>query len=549
MSVLLLLVVAIAVLLLAYRTYGRYVSRILRIDDRNPTPAHTHRDDVDYMPTRVPVVLGHHFASIAGAGPIVGPIIAVSFGWLPAVAWILVGGIFFGAVHDITAMMASIRHQGKSIGEVIQRYVGRAGYRLAMVFTFATLILIIAVFMDIVARTFISVPSAASSSMMFILLAVLFGRVMRVARWSLGAVTFVGVVLMYLTVYAGTLFPMNLGYWIWIFALMSYCLMAAAAPVWVLLQPRDYLNSFLLYGMMALGVLGIVFARPTAVMDYDINLYVSGLGPIFPILFITIACGAISGFHSMVASGTTSKQINRESDARRVGFGGMLIESLLAIIAVSTVIVLTRAEYSEALDTEGPVAMFSRGLGGFMGSLGIPAELAVSFVALTVSAFAVTTLDTCTRLARFVFQEMIASHGGARDGAGTSGSVASAGIARFVKNRHASSAIVVIFSAGLLLSGQFRELWPVFGAANQLLAAISLLAVVVWLKQTRTKVLFVLLPMVFMFTVTLGSLCIIAWNNLKDNNWVLGTIAVILFLLACGLVAAARRQLLESPRA
>lgn len=544
MNLVFLLLFSIVVLTVAYRTYGRYVSRIFKIDDTRPTPAHTHRDEIDYLPTRVPIVLGHHFASIAGAGPIVGPIIAVSFGWIPAIAWILLGGIFFGAVHDLTAMMASIRHEGKSIGEVIQRYIGRAGYRLFMVFAFATLILIIGVFLDIVARTFISVPSAASSSMMFIVLAVAFGKLLRNGRWPLTITTVIGVVLMYLMVYGGTLMPLSLGYWTWVAILMLYCLVAATAPVWILLQPRDYLNSFLLYGMIGFGAVGILWERPSVAMDSEIHLHVSGLGPIFPILFITIACGAISGFHSMVASGTTSKQINRESDVRRVGFGGMLIESFLAVIAVASVIILSRDEFTLGLADKGPVTLFSEGLGGFISSLGIPPALAVSFVALTVSAFAVTTLDTCTRLARFVLQEILATtvptiHRRSR--------IAQI-VQQFAHNRYLATLLVVLFSLGLLFSGQFRELWPIFGAANQLLAAIALLAGIAWLKQTGTSTLFLLIPMIFMFSATLSSLAIIAFNNFALDNKVLGILATVLFALASALLFLAKRQLISTRR-
>ncbi len=530
MSLVGIIIVTIIILSLAYRIYGGWVARKFNLNDDNPTPAHTLRDDVDYLPGKVPVVLGHHFASIAGAGPIVGPIIAVAFGWIPALLWILIGGIFFGAVHDMTSMMASIRHQGKSIGEVIERYIGISGKKLFMTFAFATLILIIAVFIDIVAKTFVSVPSAASASLMFMALAVVFGMVMSRTKTPFWLLSVVGVAVMYVMVYLGTLWPLELSYTWWIVILMGYCIIAAIAPVWILLQPRDYLNSFLLYGMMLFGIIGIFVANPEIQMTTSVELEVSNLGYLFPVLFVTIACGAISGFHSLVASGTTSKQLDKETDAKRVGFGGMLIESLLAVVSVGTVIILTREEYAASLAALGPVTLYSNGLGGFISSLGIPAALAISFVALTVSAFAVTTLDTCTRLGRFVVQESF--QGGASP------------VAELLSgNRYVATTLVAVLSVALLLTGQFQELWPIFGSANQLLAALALLAGTVWLYKKGLNPLFTLIPMIFMFLVTLSSLFIFAWKNFAQNSIVLGIVASLLFVLSVVLILLARKSL------
>ncbi|MCC5926021.1 MAG: carbon starvation protein A [Bacteroidetes bacterium] len=538
MSLIPIIVIAIILLTIAYFTYGTFVSNKLKINDENITPAHKLRDDVDYMPTKTPIVLGHHFASIAGAGPIVGPIIAVAFGWIPALIWIIVGGIFFGAVHDLTSMMASIRHQGKSIGEVIERYIGISGKNLFMIFAFATLILIIAVFMDIVARTFVSVPSAASASVMFMGLALVFGVVMKRARIPFAVLTIAGVAIMYFMVYLGTIYPMELSYWTWILILMGYIFLAAIAPLWVLLQPRDYLNSFLLYGMMLFGLLGIFWANPQIEMTTAVEFEVDTLGYIFPVLFVTIACGAISGFHSMVASGTTSKQINRETDAKKVGFGGMLIESMLAVVSVGTVIILTREEYMSSLAELGPVTLYSQGLGGFISSLGIAAPLAIAFVALTVSAFAVTTLDTCTRLARFLVQEQFQKQ-------------SSIGARVLSENRYLATGIVILFSCALLFTGQFQQLWPIFGSANQLLAAIALLTATVWLYKSGINPLFTLIPMVFMFVVTITSLAIFAWKNFAASSYVLAVVALLLCMLSVALIVFARRSLksmLDEPK-
>ncbi|MEX1137697.1 MAG: carbon starvation protein A [Balneolales bacterium] len=532
MNVIGILLASAFILLIAYRFYGNFIARKFEIDNRNITPAHKQKDGIDYEPAKKPVVLGHHFASIAGAGPIVGPIIAVSFGWVPALLWIIIGGIFFGAVHDLASIMASLRHKGKSIGEIIQIYIGDFGKKLFLIFAFATLLLVIAVFADIVAKTFQAVPAAASSSVMFIGLALLFGFVMKRVRLPFWLISVIGIGLMYMLVFLGEYFPLQLGYGTWILILTGYIFFAAVTPMSTLLQPRDYLSSYLLYGMMVLGILGIFFSNPAIEMDTAIHFNVETLGYLFPVLFVTIACGAISGFHSLVASGTTSKQIDKEDDARVIGFGGMLIETLLAVIAVLAVIVMTRADFVSRLGEIGPVTLFSEGVGGFMSVLGIPLALAVSFVALTVSAFALTSLDTCTRLARFAIQEYFEDQ---KDSP----------VYGLLQNRYASTTLVIIFSLALLLTGQFDVLWPIFGSANQLLGALALLAATVWLAKKGINPIFTLIPMVFMFAVTLLSLVLFAWQNFQDQGYVLGVIATLLFMLAIVLIIMAKNSLSE----
>src|SRR5690554_4126231 len=399
---------AATILILAYFTYGKYVFKKLKIDNKNVAPSHTHGDGVDYVPSKPFVVLGHHFASIAGAGPIVGPIIAVTYGWIPAVIWILLGGIFFGAVHDVGSMVASMRNEGKSIGVIIQNNIGKKGKQLFILFSFATLILVISVFTDIIARTFISNPEVASASILFIGLAIAFGFVSKITahkKHAFAITSIIGGVLMYYFVYLGSQIPLSLDFDLWIYLLLFYAFLASVTPVSMLLQPRDYLNSFLLYGLILAAVAGIFVANPMIEMDTTVTVAPENLGFIFPVLFVTVACGAISGFHSLVASGTTSKQIDKEEDVKVVGFGGMLIETFLAIIAVGAVVVINRADYIDKLDNQGPVSLFAEGLGGMITSLGIPGDFAIGFVALTVSAFALTTMDTCTRLARFTLKE------------------------------------------------------------------------------------------------------------------------------------------------
>ena len=521
------------VLIVAYFTYGKYVFRKLKIDNKNPAPSHTHQDGVDYVPSKPFVVVGHHFASIAGAGPIVGPIIAVTYGWIPAVIWILVGGIFFGAVHDVGSMVASMRNEGKSIGVIIHNNIGRKGKLLFILFSFATLILVIAVFTDIIATTFVSNPEVASASILFILLAIAFGWVNKLTahrKHAFAILSVVGAVLIYYFVFLGTQMPLVLDFELWIYLLLIYAFLASVTPVSMLLQPRDYLNSFLLYGLIIFAVVGIFIANPVIEMDVSVTVAPENLGFIFPVLFVTIACGAISGFHSLVASGTTSKQIDKEEDVKIVGFGGMLIETFLAIIALGAVIVINRTDYLTKLDSQGPVSLFAEGLGAMITLLGIPEGFAIGFVALTVSAFALTTMDTCTRLARFTLQEYF------EDVKGPVGRTLST-------NRYISTAVVVLVSVLLLQSGGFSTLWPIFGSANQLLAALALLAISVWLIKKKVKATFVTIPMFFMFTVTLSSLGIFAWQNFQNQVYVLSIISAVLFVLSVVLILFARQSL------
>ncbi len=533
MSLAVLLLISGIILLLAYRIYGTYVYKRFGLNDDKPAPSHTHRDGIDYEPSKPIVVLGHHFASIAGAGPIVGPIIAVTFGWIPAVIWILAGGIFFGAVHDLGSMAASLRTDGKSIGVIIRNQIGMRGKQLFILFSFSTLILVIGVFSDIIAKTFVANPGVASASILFIFLAMAFGWVNKMVgdkKVAFIILTVIGVILMYFFVYLGMKLPFAKSYEFWILALLGYAFLASVTPVSFLLQPRDYLNSYLLYGMMLAAILGVIVANPEIQMSNEVHVTDENLGYVFPVLFVTIACGAISGFHSLVASGTTSKQLNKVSDAKVVGFGGMLIESFLAIIAVGAVIVLGRSEYIDRLATDGPVSLFSTGIGGMISTLGIPEQFAVGFVALTVSAFALTTLDTCTRLARFTLQEYFED-------------MPQPAAQYVAKNRYISTTLVVVLSVLLLASGEFTTLWPIFGSANQLLAALALLTIAVWLIKKKINALFVTIPMFFMFTVTLASLGLFAWKNFLDEVYVLSMIASLLFVLAISLMVLATNSL------
>ncbi|HDQ43921.1 MAG TPA: carbon starvation protein A [bacterium] len=527
----LLMAAAIVLFTAGYVFYGRFLARRMDIDPLRKTPAHVRRDGVDYVPAKWPVLLGHHFASIAGAGPIIGPIYAAVFGWVPVFLWILVGSLFFGGVHDFTALVASIRHGGKSIGEVIEERIGRSGKRMFLVFTWFMLILVMAVFMNAVAGTFVTEPASATASMLFILLAVLFGLTVYRMKAPLGITSVAGVILLLGCIALGLRFPLTLPYGVWIAALLVYVYAASVTPVWILLQPRDYLNAFLLYMILLGGMAGIFVTRPTVSFP-AVTAFRTDAGFLFPVLFVTMACGAISGFHSLIGSGTTAKQLDRETDARIVGYGGMLIEGILAVVALITAVTLLQPDYFRAVTIAGggPIRVFASGVGGFIASLGIPMEIAVTFAALAISAFALTSLDTATRLGRFVFQEFFENRGGGKS-------------SPLSKNRYIGTTVTVGAAALLMFSGSGAALWPLFGSANQLLAALALLAVTLWLAKAGKKNGFTKIPMIFMFAVTLAALGNLIYDNAVKGNVVLLVIGVVLLGLAGSLIAESVRRL------
>jgi carbon starvation protein len=516
-----LVIIALVFYLLAYKFYGGFITKKLEVNNSKQTPAHTMSDGVDYCPAKSPVLLGHHFASIAGAGPIVGPVIAASFGWVPVYLWVLLGAIFIGGVHDYASIVASVRHQSKSIGYIIQQYIGVSGKKLFLIFAWATLILVIAVFTIIVADTFTHIPSAGTSSMLFMLLAILFGIAIYRLKVPLWIATVIGVVLLFLSIPAGNLFPLQLNSLTWQLILFAYIFIASTVPVWILLQPRDYLNSFFLYALMIGGLVGVFFAAPTINIPAFNAFSLDKVGYLFPALFVTVACGAISGFHSIVGSGTTAKQLDKETDGRIVGYGGMLIEGLLAVLSLVAVASMVNKEFIDILTTKGPVPAFSLGVARFINAIpviNVSIPTAQTFTALAVSAFALTSLDTATRLARFMFQEYFENKENETE--------------KLLQNRYVSTAITVVFGAALTFSGQTMSIWPVFGSANQLLAALALLALTVWVANLNKSYLFVMIPMVFMFAVTLTALGMLIYTNFIASNYTLSVISILLFTLA-----------------
>jgi len=517
-----LVLIALIIYVIAYKLYGGFLSNRLEVNNNKQTPAHTMSDGVDYCPAKAPILLGHHFASIAGAGPIVGPVIAAGFGWMPVYLWVVFGSIFIGGVHDYASIVASVRHQSKSIGFIIQSYIGVSGKKLFLIFAWATLILVIAVFTIIVADTFVHIPSAGSSSILFMLLAVLFGIAIYRLKVPLWIATIVGVVLLFLSIPAGNLFPLQLDALTWQLILFAYIFVASTVPVWILLQPRDYLNSFFLYALMIGGLVGVFFAAPSINIPAYNTFSLEKVGYLFPALFVTVACGAISGFHSIVGSGTTAKQLDKETDGRIVGYGGMLIEGMLAVLSLVAVASMVNKEFIDILTTKGPVPAFSLGVARFIHAIPIfnfSVESAQTFTALAVSAFALTSLDTATRLARFMFQEYFENKEKEKKSV-------------FVTNRYVSTAITVAFGAALTFSGQTMSIWPVFGSANQLLAALALLSLTVWVANLKKGYLFVMIPMIFMFAVTLTALGMLIYTNFVATNYILSIISVLLFTLA-----------------
>ena len=504
MNSVVLILLAIVIFVVAYLTYGRYLAKTWGLDPSRKTPAHELEDGVDYCPAKTPVLMGHHFSSIAGAGPINGPIQAAFFGWLPCFLWIVIGGIFFGAVQDFGSIFVSIRHQGKSLGEVIEENIGRKSRVLFTVFAWLVLLLVIAAFADIVANSFTGSAangSVATASMLFIVLAIGFGFAVYRKNAPMVVASVVGVLLLAACVAIGLAFPIELPKTFWIAFVFIYIMIASVTPVWILLQPRDYLSSFLLYFMIIAAVVGIFAAHPAIEIPAFIGFKV-GNSYLFPVLFITIACGAISGFHSLIGSGTTSKQLDNEKDALLVGYGSMLIECVLAVISLIAVATLTTDGQYAAAGYTSPTAVFATAISGFFATIGF-SETAVSatytIIALAVSCFCLTSLDTATRLGRFMFQELFA---------GTE-----AGKKLKLDNMYVATIITAVFGFILCLAG-YQKVWPLFGACNQLVAVPAFLAIGTYLKRQGKNNKMLYIPIVFMSCATLVSLFFSFKNNL-----------------------------------
>ncbi|HPC36548.1 MAG TPA: carbon starvation protein A [Candidatus Marinimicrobia bacterium] len=541
MSGIILILVVFLIFGFAYRFYGNFLSRKFRIDKNRPTPAHTNYDGVDYVPAKLPVLFGHHFASISGAGPIVGPIVAAAFGWLPAALWIMFGSVFLGGVHDFGAIVASIRHRGHSIADVIEKNIGLKGKQLFLLFCWSTIVLVIAVFTNIIADTFVSSPSSATTSIYFIGLAILFGLAIYRFKVPFGLATVIGVILLFGSIYVGIYFPIHASRQFWQWSLFGYIFIASVAPVWILLQPRDYLNSFLLFALLIGGLIGVFFARPAININPFNGFNIQGIGPLFPLLFVTIACGAISGVHSLIASGTTSKQLSSESHARVIGYGGMLVEGLLAILSLVAVASLSNTEFSDFYSSKNFVMAFAEGVGRFLCAipfLNISIHSARIFTSLAVSAFTLTTLDTVTRIGRYTFQEFfeMTEHTSVKQNI-------------LVRNRYLTTLITVACGAALTFSGKSDSIWPVFGSANQLMAALAFFTISIWLADIKENYLFTLIPGVIMLIITVTALCSLSYRNLIINhNYLLGITAVIILIMAIVLTFITFKFIIQEAR-
>lgn len=515
MNGLVIVLIGIVCLGAGYLLYGRWLANKWGLDPKAKTPAFTHEDGEDYVPSSKFTVFSHQFSSIAGAGPVTGPILASVFGWVPVLLWLIVGGLFFGAVQDFGALYASVKNEGKSMGMIIEKYIGKTGRKLFMLFCWLFTLLVIAAFTDMVAGTFVAKgvegmtektanadASAASISMLFIVVAIIFGLAQKsivkagkkMNEWVKAIVAIVLLVAMFAV---GMALPIYATKSAWIYIIMAYLFLASVMPMWLLMQPRDYMTTFMLLGMIIGAVLGVVVAHPSMNLN-AFNGFTLGSGAskqmLFPTLFVTIACGAVSGFHSLVSSGTSSKTISNEKDMPMVGYGAMVVESLLGIVAL---VVVGAVAVNGTKPAGTPFAIFSTGVAGFLEKLGVPVHVATVFMTMCVSALALTSLDSVARIGRMSFQELF--YGDSTDPATMTP------VQRVLTNKYFAT-VITLFFGYLLTLGGYNNVWPLFGSANQLLAAMVLIAIAVFLKTTGRTGWTLYAPMFIMLAVTFTAL-------------------------------------------
>lgn len=507
MNGLVIILIGIVALGAGYLLYGRWLAKKWGIDPNAKTPAYVHEDGEDYVPSSKFTVFSHQFSSIAGAGPVTGPILASVFGWVPVLLWLIIGGLFFGAVQDFGALYASVKNEGKSMGMIIEKYIGKTGRKLFMLFCWLFTLLVIAAFTDMVAGTFVGVgvegmaaetayanSAAASISMLFIVVAVIFGLIQKkVGKMNEVVKAVVAIALLVGMFAVGMALPMYATKTAWIYIIMAYLFLASVMPMWLLMQPRDYMTTFMLLGMILGAVVGVIAAHPSMQLNAFNGFHVNGSG-LFPTLFVTIACGAVSGFHSLVSSGTSSKTISNEKDMPMVGYGAMVVESLLGIVSL----VVVGAVAVNGTKPDGtPFAIFSSGVAGFLETLGLPVQFATVFMTMCVSALALTSLDSVARIGRMSFQELF--YGDSTDPATMSP------VQRVLTNKYFAT-VITLFFGYLLTLGGYNNVWPLFGSANQLLAALVLIALAVFLKTTERTGWTLYIPMFTMLIVTFTAL-------------------------------------------
>lgn len=515
MNGLLLLGLAALILVVAYLCYGRYLVKTWGIDPNATTPAVAKEDGTDYVPTNKWSVFAHQFSSIAGAGPVTGPVMAMVFGWLPAFLWVVIGGVFFGAVQDFGALYASVKSEGKSMGQIIEKYIGRTGKKLFFLFCWVFTLIVIAAFADMVAGTFNGFSaegtklapnaSAASISILYVFVAMAFGLLLRKVNLEGWPKVVLGIVLIVAMLAVGIKFPVYATKTTWIYLVFIYIFFASVTPMWLLKGPRDYLTTFLFIGMIAAAVVGVFLSNPTVTVPAFTGFKSATGSYLFPTLFVTIACGAVSGFHSLVSSETSSKMVKNEKDMLQVGYGSMLLESLLAVLVIVIVGSLPNLKQTGVLDTAlanmaladtaTPFTKFSAGVTGLVAQLGLPQSWGLCIMTMFVSALALTSLDAVARISRMSFQEFFEVEEGENPSQ----------LVSVLTNKYVSTLISLFF--GYLLSlGGYVNIWPLFGSANQLLAAMVLISLAVFLKVTGRKGFMLYVPMVLMFIVTMTAL-------------------------------------------
>ena len=531
------MLIAIVVLAIGYFGYAKWLEKTWGIDLKRPTPAVSKNDGKDFSPASRWTVFAHQFTSITGAGPVTGPIIAAMFGWLPALLWMLVGGVFFGAVQDFTALYASVKNGGRSIGMIIEDYVGRTGRRLFLLFCWLFTMLVIAAFCDMVANTFngfsktgaelMPNAAAASISLLYMFVAVLFGLYLKYCKPSAGVQFVVGVVLMVAMLAVGIAFPVYADALTWRYVVFAYLFAASVMPMWLLKTPRDYLSMFLLIGMIVCGVAGVCIQNPTINMPAYVGFTVKNLD-LFPILFVTVACGAVSGFHSLVSSGTSSKMVASEGDMRLVGYGSMCVEVVLGVVSL---IVVCAAANNGVLPAGTPFQTFSHSVASFLTTIfGVPQQIAACILTMCVSALALTSVDAVARIGRMSLQELFTPSEGEEKNA----------VQKVFTNTVFSTVLTLLGGYALCIAG-YMSVWPLFGSANQLLSALVLTGLAVFLKSTGRKGWMLYGPMAIMFVVTMTALIeqiIKIFGAISAGNFVLMVhglqlvVAVALIVLA-----------------
>ncbi len=557
MNTLVIVLIAAVCLLAGYVFYGRWLANKWGIDPKAKTPAYTKEDGEDYVPTDGWTVFAHQFSSIAGAGPVTGAIQAAAFGWLPVLLWILLGGVFFGAVTDFGALYASVKNEGKSIGMLIEKYIGKTGRKLFLLFCWLFTLIVTAAFADMVAGTFngyvtdtatgaaavSTVNGAAGSiSLMFILFAVIFGLIQKKAKLTGWKEVVLGLACMVACFVLGIRFPIIATRDTWNYITFIYIFFAAVMPMWLLMQPRDFMTTFMFIGMIAGAAIGLVVAHPTMNLPVYTGFHNDKLGDLFPILFVTVACGAVSGFHSLVSSGTSSKTISNEKDMLKVGYGAMILESLLAVLALCVAGAAASADGTAASGT--PFQIFSSGVAGFLEMFGIPVHIASCIMTMCVSALALSTLDSVARIGRMSFQELFS----------VDDMEHAEGWRKVLCNKYFATVITLVFGYILTKIG-YSNIWPLFGSANQLLSALVLITLCVFLKVTgrQNKTLFP--PLIVMLCVTFTALVerfvalVQAYVNGSATFMVEGLqliIAVLLMILGATIVLHSGKRLFTS---